>query len=290
MTQKHQNWGWFFVAPYVVGLMLFTMIPMLFSAYISFTDYNLFNAPEWVGIKNYANALKSSLTWESFRNIFVYAIVMQAVQIFFGCVLANLLNQKLRGSSFFRVLYFVPALTPVVASCFVWSSLYNPTYGVLNQVLGVFGFDGFKYCYSPNWLEAVTSIGVMQGWKGIGYTTVYLLAGLQGISDDIMEAADIDGATGITKFFRITVPLVSPTIFFLMVVGMINSMQVFDPFYLMQADTGANTSVIGMLIYDNAFQFGKAGYASAIGWITFVVVATMTYLQKKMEARWVFYG
>ncbi len=249
----------------------------------------MYNPPAWAGIKNYVNALSDSLTWESLRNIFVYALVMQFVQIFFGAVLANFLSKKLKGTSFFRVMYYIPALTPVVACCFVWSSMYNPEYGILNQLLGYIGIDPLSYCYSSNWLAAVVSIGVMQGWKGIGYTTVYLLAGMQGISDEVLEAADIDGAGGFKKFFRITLPLISPTVFFLIMTGMITSMQVFDPFYLMQENTGASTKVVGMLIYSNAFEYGKAGYAAAIGWITFAVVMIITYIQKSMEKRWVFY-
>lgn len=289
MLKKQRNWGWFFVSPYVLGLLLFTFIPMVFSAYISFTDYNLYNESVFVGLKNYASALTDVVTWESFRNIFVYAVVMNSVQIFFGAVLANLLIKNMKGTSFFRVMYFIPALTPVVASCFVWESLYNPMFGIFNQLLELIGIGPFNYCYSSNWFEAVASIGVMQGWKGIGYTTVYFLAGMQGISKDVLEAADIDGAGGVKKFFRITLPMISPTIFFLIMTGMITSLQVFEPFYLMQNDTGASTSVIGMLIYENAFMYGKAGYAAAISWISFAVIMMITYAQKSMEKRWVFY-
>lgn len=289
MTKKHENWGWFFAAPYALGLVLFTLVPTIFAGYISLTDYNLFNPPEWVGIENFVKVWSKSDVWLSFRNILTYAIIMQGIQIFFGCVLANLLNQGIKGTTAFRVMYFIPALTPLVAASFVWSNLYNPVYGFLNQLIGYVGLGPFKYCYSNNWFEAVASIAVMQGWKGVGYTTVYLLAGMQGISKDVTEAAEVDGATGVRKFFRIILPLLSPTIFFLLMTGMINSIQVFEPFYLMQVDTGANTDVIGTLIYNNAFVYGKAGYASAIAWTSFLFIAILTYLQKAMEKRWVFY-
>lgn len=289
MTKKHENWGWFFAAPYALGLVLFTLIPTLFAGYISLTEYNLFNPPQWIGLENFVEVWTKPNIWYSFRNILVYAIIMQGIQIFFGCVLANLLNQGIKGTTAFRVMYFIPALTPMVAAAFVWSNLYNPVYGFLNQLLGYVGIDPLKYCYSNNWFEAVASIAVMQGWKGTGYTTVYLLAGIQGISKDVTEAAEVDGATGIKRFFKITLPLLSPTIFFLIMTGMITSIQVFEPFYLMQADTGANTEVIGTLIYNNSFVYGKAGYASAIAWTSFLFVAVLTYIQKAMEKRWVFY-
>lgn len=288
--KRHENWGWFFVTPFVLALLCFNLIPMLFSLYISFTDYDLYNAPIWSGMKNFLNCWNDSKTWSAFRNIFTYSIIMQAIQIFFGCVLANLLNQKLKGTSFFRLLYFLPVLTPVVASTFVWENLYNPVYGLFNHILSLVGIEPLQYCYSRNWFESVASVGVMQGWKGIGYTTVYLLAALQGISDDVVEASNLDGAGGFTRFFKITLPLISPTIFFLIMTGLITSMQVFEPFFLMQQDTGANTEVIGQLIYSNAFEYNNAGYASAIGWTTFAIVSVMTYLQKQLEKRWVFYG
>lgn len=290
MTKKHQNWGWFFTAPYVVGLMLFTFIPTLYAGYISLTNYNMFNPPEWVGLKNFIKVWSTPDIWLAFRNILTYAIIMNGIQIFFGCILANLLNQGIKGTTMYRILYFIPALTPVVAVSFVWSNLYNPVYGLLNQLIGYIGIDPLKYCYSANWFEAVTSIAVMQGWKGLGYTTVYLLAGMQGISKDITEAAEVDGATGVKKFFKITMPMLSPTIFFLLMIGMINSIQVFEPFYLMQADTGANTEVIGTLIYNNAFVYGKAGYSAAIAWTSFLFVAVLTYIQKALEKRWVYYA
>lgn len=290
MTRKHQNWGWFFVMPYIIGFMAFTLIPLIYSGYLSFTDYNMFNPPKWVGLENFKKVLFSTEVWTGFRNILVYAIIMQALQIFVGCIFATLLNQKIKGLSIFRILFFLPALTPMVAVCFVWTAMYNPSYGILNHILSFLHIGPFNYTFSSNWFEAVASIAVMQAWKGVGYTTIYLLGGLQGISEDVMEAATVDGAGPIRKFFHVTLPLLTPTIFFLLMVGIIQSMQIFDPFYLMQANTGANTTVIGTLIYDNAFVYGKVGYASAIGWVTFVVIAALTFVQKKMEKRWVFYG
>ena len=290
MTQKHMRWGWFFVTPYVIGFLIFTLFPVLFSMYISFTDYNLFNPPTWVGMKNFINVIKSPDIWIGLRNIFTYAIIMQFLQIAVGCIFAALLNQKIKGLSMFRILFFLPALTPMAAVCFVWIAMYNPSYGVLNYLLSLINLGPFNYTFSSNWFEAVASIAVMQAWKGVGYTTLYLLAGLQGISEDVMEAATVDGAGPVRKFFKITIPLLSPTIFFLLMVGIIQSMQIFDPFFLMQQGTGADTTVIGTLIYNNAFVYSKVGLAAAIGWVSFVVIALLTLVQKKMEKRWVFYG
>lgn len=289
MTKNHKNWGWLFVSPYIIGFLVFSLYPIVFSGYISFTDYDIFNPPKLVGLKNYINALNMPDLWMGFRNVFTYVLILETLQISIGCVLAVLLNHAIKGISAFRVMYFMPVLTPIVAVSFVWTYMYNPMYGVLNYLLDFIGLGPFKFTFSGNWFEVVASIAVMSAWKGVGYTTIYLLAGLQNISTDVNEAARIDGAGAVRKFFNITLPLLSPMIFFLVMKGVIDAMQVFDAFYVMQQSTGANTTTIGTLIYNNAFEYSKFGLASAIGWISFVVIAILTLIQKRAEKRWVYY-
>lgn len=292
MSKKHQRWGWFFIAPYLIGFAIFTLSAVVFSGYLSFTQYNLLKPPTWVGLQNYINILTDSDLWTAFRNVFVYGFINEALQIVFGCILALAMNQKLKGIGVFRTLYFLPVLTPMVAVSFVWTYIYNPSCGVLNYLLSFLGIDSLKYTFSANWFEFVVSVGVMNAWKGVGYVMLYILGGLQNISTDVMEAADIDGAGKIRKFFSITLPLLTPTLFFLLVIGVINSLQVFDPFYVMSqnANTGASIKVVGTLIYENAFVYNKLGIGAAIAWVSFVVMAILTYLQKKMEKRYVHYA
>ena len=292
MTKKHQLWGWFFIAPYIIGFSIFTLSAVLFSGYLSFTEYNLFNPPKWVGFRNYINVLTDVSLWTSFRNVFVYGFINEFLQLFLGCILAVALNRKMKGTGIFRTLYFMPVLTPMVAISFVWSYIYNPSYGVLNYILSFLGIGPFKYTFSSNWFEFVVGVAVMNAWKGLGYIILYVLGGLQNISTEVMEAAEVDGAGPVRKFFSITVPLLSPTLFFLLVIGVINSLQVFDPFYIMAqtANTGANIKVIGTLIYENAFVYNKLGIGSSVAWISFIVMAVLTWIQKRMEKRYVHYA
>lgn len=289
MTKKHRNWGWVFVTPYIVGLLLFFLIPVIFSIYVSFTKYNLFNPPEFVGLRNYIELFSDKEIWYACRNTLVLAVVYMPLQMIIACVIAVLLNQKIRAMSVFRSIYFLPVLTPMVAVCVVWSFMYNPDFGILNYLFSFFNLGPFSYIYSTSWFEFIVSIGVMSIWKGVGQTAVYLLAGLTGIDTEILESAEIDGAGSVRRFFKITLPLLSPTIFFLLIIGMIGVFQTFDSIYTMQVSSGANTEVLGTLIYKYAFDKSKLGLASAVGWVTFLLVGVFTFIQKKYEKRWVHY-
>lgn len=286
------KWGIVFLAPYIIGLLVFSIIPVIFLIYFSFTDYNLFNPPEFVGLKNYINVLTSVDTWRAFRNVGLYAIIYIPLNVFLACVLAVALNQKVKGMNFFRVIYFIPSLLPWVAVSLVFISLFNPLYGSVNYLLSFLGIGPFEFTFSQSWVEVVASIAVIAVWKGVGYASLYALAGLQNISDDVLEAAEIDGAGTITKFFRIIIPLMTPTIFMLIIFGLSNSLSVFDSFLVMLGTGGVTSSeftVINMLIYNNAFQYSKIGTASAICWVAFAAVLLITLIQKKTEKRWVHY-
>lgn len=292
MTKKHARWGWFFIAPYIVGFVFLTLIPMVASGYLSFTDYDFYNPPEWIGLKNYIKVVTNPDVWAALRNSFVYAVSTQLIQIVFGLILALALNRKIKGVGFFRTLYFLPVLTPMVAVVFVWTYMYNPSYGIFNQILSWFGLGQLKYTFSGNWFEFVMSVAVMDAWKSVGYTTLYLLAGLQNVNTDLLEAAEIDGAGPVRKFFNITLPMLTPTLYFLMVMGLISGMQAFDAFYTMSKSsaTGVKMEVIGTYIYNNAFVFSRVGRSCAIAWVTFVFIALLTWLQKYIERRYVYYA
>lgn len=292
MLKKDMKWGAVFLAPYIIGLLIFSIIPVIFLVYFSFTEYNLFNPPEFVGLKNYINVLTDVDTWRAFRNVGLYALVYIPLNVFFACVLAVALNQKIKGMNIFRVIYFIPSLLPWVAVSLVFITLFNPLYGSVNYLFSFLGIGPFEFTFSQSWVEVVASIAVIAVWKGVGYASLYALAGLQNISDDVLEAAEIDGAGTITKFFRIIIPLMTPTIFMLIIFGLSNSLSVFDSFLVMLGTGGVTSSeftVINMLIYNNAFQYNKIGTASALCWVAFAAVLIVTVIQKKTEKRWVHY-
>ncbi len=289
MTKKHMRWGWLFVSPYIVSLLCFTLIPLLVAIFIAFTRYDLVNPPRWVGLQNFVTTVMEPKTWRAFRNIWIYALMYQALDVSISMFLAVLLNQKVKGLSLFRVIYYLPVLTPGVAVSLVWKRLYNPTGGALNKILGFVGLGPFLFTFSKNWFEVIVSIMFMSLWNGIGATTIYFLAGLQSISNDVIEAANIDGASAIRKFFKITIPLLSPTIFFMLITGVASSLQVFENFLLMIEETGADVEVVNFRLYKLMWASSQVGMASSLGWVSFLFIAIVTILQKKFEKKWVHY-
>lgn len=290
MTRKHQRWGWVFVSPHIVSLLLFTLIPLVISVFFSFTRYDMLNPPKWVGLQNYVRNITDPKIWASFRNIWVYGLVFEGFNISIACVLAALLNQKVRALSAFRIIYYIPGLTPVAASALVFSRLYNPKKGILNVLLGYIGLGPFNWNYSLNWFEVIVSVIIMQLWRGVGGAAIYLIAGMQSISNDVIEAADIDGAGPFRKFFKITIPLLTPTIFFLMITGISGALQSFEQFWLLAKETGADVHVVNSKIYMLMWQgTSQVGLAASLGWVSFIFIALVTWGQKKFEKKWVHY-
>ena len=292
MLKKDLKWGAVFLAPFTLGLIVFSIIPILCLIWFSFTEYNLFNPPKFVGLQNYAKVLTSIDTWRALRNVGLYALVYIPLNVFFACVLAVALNQKIKGMKLLKIIYFIPSLLPWVAVSLIFLSLFNPSYGLINQFLKLLGAAPLQFTYSRSWIEVVSSIAVVAVWKGVGYASLYALAGLQNINEDVLEAASIDGAGTLTKFFRIIMPLMTPTIFMLIIFGLSNSLSVFDSFLVMLGTGGVTSSeftVVNMLIYNNAFQFNKIGIASAVCWVAFAFVIGITFIQTKTEKRWVYY-
>ena len=290
MTKKHMRWGWFFVSPYIFSLVVFTGIGLVVAIYYAFTRYDLIQPPEWVGLQNFSRLIVRKDTWKAFRNVWVYTLLSLCVGTPTSLVFAVLLNQKIKGLSAFRVIYYIPGLTPTTATTLVWARLFNPKGGVFNRILGFVGLGPFDFNFSTNWFEFIVSIIIMGLWAGLGSGTIYYIAGLQSISKDLIEAADIDGASRVRKFFKITLPLLSPTIFFCMIIGVSSSLQVFEQFYLLQQDTGVEIHVVNSLIY--SLMWGSrsvVGEASALGWLSFIFIALVTWLQKKYEKKWVYY-
>ena len=277
-----------FLLPSLAGLFLFQLVPMLSSAVISFTNWDLLTPAKFVGMNNYMEALQDEKTLTSLWNIIQYIIGYIPAVLVFGLLFAVLLNRNIRGIKLYRMFIFVPVITSWVAVSIVWRWLLNGQNGLINYLLSLIGIQG------PVWLQdfvwAMPSIIAVSVWKDIGYVTVILLAGLQDISEDYFEAATIDGAGGFQQFFRITLPLLTPSIFFVLVISLINGFQLFDQVLVMTGGGPAGqTSTLVQQIYGNAFQSYKMGFASAQSWILFVIIFVVTILQQKLQKRWVTY-
>lgn len=288
LLKKDRKWGWLFVAPFILGLLIFYAVPVALSLYYSFTDYNMVSTPNFVGLKNYVKVLTNPDILIAYRNTFVFVLAYLPAEIFISAVLAVALNQKLKSIAFFRAIYFTPVIAPMVAVGAIWTMLYNPFGGIFNQIFGLLGLGPFEYVFSGKWYVVIISIAVLCIWKGIGSQAIYILAALQGISNDIYEAAEIDGVGTVRKFFSITLPLVSPTIFYLVMMGVIGTINSFEIFQVMVQE-GADLPVIATYIYETGLKNANIGLASSIGWVTFVLVAILTFVQKEAEKRWVHY-
>jgi ABC-type sugar transport systems, permease components len=289
---KKQNWwGVLLVSPFILGCGIFFVFPVIFSAYISFTKWDMFNAPKWVGIQNWLNNFKEPVFWTSFRNVIYFAVIFVPIQTFFALVTAYLLNQQLKGKTFYRVLYFLPVVTPWVAGAVVWKLLYNYDLGILNYVLKFLHIEPSYWFDSEKWWIAIGSIALMNVWKGMGQSMVMILAGMQNVSGEVLEAAYIDGATKRKIFQKIIIPFVSPMLFLVTILSCISAFTTFDVFVTMYNvfDIADSKNVVNLLIYRSAFLYNKMGYASATAWALFAVILAVTVLQKKFEKRWVHY-
>jgi len=287
---KRQNLaGWLFVGPVIFGVLFFQLLPVAASLVVSLTNWSGLNAPKFLGLQNYKELFTADDTfWPSLKNTVVFTLAVVVLTIGIGLGLAVLCNQKVRGIGIFRTLYYSPAVTNVVAIGFVWFWLYDPDNGLFNSTLKTIGIDG------PAWLSdtktALIAVIIVAIWQGVGYPMVILLAGLQSIDQSLLEAATVDGASAWRRFWSVTCPLLTPSLFFLTITQFITSFQVFGIIYVMTSGGPNNaTSVFIFHIYEAAFGHGRLGYASAMGWVLFVIVGVVTAVQWKLEKRWVHY-
>lgn len=289
---KRNITGYLFIAPNLIGFIILTLLPVLFSLGVSFTEWNLFTGAEgikFVGLENYTGAFKDVWFIDSLKNNLLYTIVTIPVGLILSLFIAIILNDKVYGRNAIRAMFFMPYISNIVAISAVWLMLYNPSYGPINQFLMSIGIDN-----PPQWLAstkwALPAIMIMSIWSGLGYNAVIYLAGLQGIPRDLYEAADIDGANGWHKLRHITIPMLSPTIFFLLITGIINSFQVFGQINIMtQGGPVRATTVIAYYIYLSGFRYFKMGYASAMAWLLFIGIFIVTLIQWQGQKKWVNY-
>ncbi|MFW6119967.1 MAG: carbohydrate ABC transporter permease [Petrotogales bacterium] len=280
--------GYLFAAPWLIGLPLFILGPIIATFYLSFTSYDMINPPRWIGLINYRILFTLDPGfWKALGNTFYYMFGSVFLKVFLGLIFAVLLSRAMRGMRIFRTIYFLPVVLPAVPVMFLWMMMFNPRSGLINQFLGLFGIDGPLWLNSPVWSKP--SLILMSLW-GIGGIIVIFLAGLQDIPEYLYEAAELDGASRLQKFWKITVPLLTPVIFFNVVTGLIAASQVFTEAYIM---TGGgpleSTTFVNLKIYLLAFKDIKMGYASAMAWIMFMILIPMTLLLFKISKRWMDY-
>lgn len=282
--------GWLFVGPVIFGIIAFQLVPIAISLYASLTDWTGLTPPRFDGFANYTELFTDDpLFWRTLKNSAVFTVGAVSLSITIGMCLALLCNQKVRGIAVYRAAFFAPVVTNAIAIGFVWFWLYQPDDGLINSYLAELHIDGPAWLSSSKW--AMIAVIIVAVWQGVGYPMLILLAGLQAIPATLIEAATVDGANSWSRFWRVTLPLLTPSLFFLLIMQFITSFQVFGIIYAMTQGGPANaTNVFIYQIYQSAFAYGRLGYAAAMGWILFLIVGLVTYLQWKLEKRWVFYG
>lgn len=276
-----------FMSPVIIGLLVFMIGPMIASFYFSFTKYDILGAPKWIGLANYNGLFHDHLFWQSLKVSCIYAVTSVPLNLIFGLFLAILLNRKIKGIFVFRTIYYLPAVISGVAVSLLWMRIFNPNFGLLNWFIGLFGIQGPQWLYSEHW--ALPAIILMSLW-GVGGGMLINLAGLQSIPNDLYEASEIDGANKVKQFFHITIPMLSPIIFFNLVMGLISALQIFTEGYVMTGGGPNNSTLFSVLyLYRNAFKYLDMGYASALAWVLFIIIMILTLLVFKSSPMWVYY-
>lgn len=292
LARQEALYAYLFLLPWILGFVGFVAGPMVASLFLSLTRYNIVKDPVFVGLENYYQALfRDPLFWSSLGRTFLYAAVVVPTGVTGALLTALLLNQGLRGTTLYRTLFFLPHLTPVVAAVFIWSWLLNPSFGLVNEVLWqLFRIKGPVWLGSKEW--AIPSLILIALWGIIGGNLMMIfLAGLQGVPKELYEVAEIDGANAWQRFWNVTLPMISPTLFFNTVLAIIGALQTFTlAFVATQGGPAYATWFYALHIYTNAFNYFELGYAAALAWLFFVVLVTFTYLQFRFATRWVYYA
>lgn len=279
-------WGYLFIAPAILGLLMFFIGPMLFSLVISFTEWDTVRDPVFVGLANFKRVFTEELPLKSLGVTFYYTLLAVPLMTIFAIAGAMLLNTNIKGQSIFRTLIYIPSIVPMIASTVLWKFIYAPDYGFINSILKMLGLPTKNFLYDSKLV--IPSLAVMAVW-GVGNTVIIYLAGLQGISQGLYEAVEIDGGNAFHKFRYITLPMLSPVIFFNVIMGIISSMQTFAQPYVMTKGGPNNASMfITLLIYKEAFNNQSMGYAAALSWILTLVIGVMSFIGFRSSSLWVF--
>ena len=281
--------GYIYGGPVIIAFLIFNLYPMVLGLYLSFTKWDILSPPTFIGLGNWADLLKDDLLWRAIAQTLYYAVASVTGATALSIALAVALNQRLKTIGFYRTFFFLPAVTSLVAIAMVWRWIYNTEFGVLNAFLGSLGINPVNWLGDP--VLAMPAVILMSIWRSAGFNTVLFLAGLQGVPQEYYEAAEIDGASRWDRFRHITLPLISPTTFFVVVNGLIGSWQVFDQVYILtRGGPLLSTVTVVYLIYSNGFEWYKTGYASAMAYGLFLIIIALTAIQFRLQKRWVLYN
>jgi len=283
-------WGYIFIFPTALGLILLNIWPAIQTAILSFQKTVGFGDTEWVGLRNYQKMFADGEVFQSLLNTLIYAVVSIPSIVVLSLLVAVLMNRKVKGLSIYRTIYFLPVVAAPSAVAMIWRWMFNNDYGLINNMLAKIGIDGPAWLTDPS--IAIYSIIIVGVWSAIGYNMVLLLAGLQEIPKDYYEAAEIDGASPIQQFFNITLPLVTPTLFFVVVTTVINAFQVFDVIFMMITPNSTamfKSQSLAYLFYKHSFILNDKGYGSAIVMFLLVIILIITAIQMKLQKKWVNY-
>ena len=278
------------IPPVTLGLLVFYIWPFIQNFWFSFNDVNKFNVTHFIGFDNYKQLIGDKEVWSTFLNTLKYVVFTVPIGLFLSICIAALLNAKIRGTSIYRTLYFLPSVTMAAAVAMVWKWVFNEKMGILNSVIA--GLGGERVGWLTNPKTALFIVMLVGLWMSVGYNMIILLAGMQGIPKTYYEAASIDGAGGLAQFFKITIPLLTPSIFFVMITSIISGFQVFDVVYMMVLKSNPayeSTQTVVMLFYRQAFDYGYKGYAAAISILIFIAIMIVTIFQLIVQKKWVNY-
>jgi multiple sugar transport system permease protein len=278
-----------FLLPTIIGFFVFVAGPVIAALLLGFTKWDLLTPPKWIGLGNYTQMAHMPLFWKTLGNTFYYTLLYIVPGVALPFIVAVFMNQKTKLISIYRSVFFLPVVTSTVAVSLVWAWLYNPEFGLLNFFLSKIGIKGPLWLADPK--TAMLSIVIMSVWKGLGYTMVIYLAGLQGMPQELYEAASIDGAGRWRRHLSVTLPLMTPTIFFVAVTTIMGSLQVFEQTYILtQGGPAYSTTTLSWYIYVQAFQWLHMGFGCALAYVLFFIIMILTLIQFRLQRLWVFYG
>ena len=282
--------AYLYLLPWILGLVIFWVGPIIASFYFSFTEYDVLTPPKWIWLENYRKAFTDDqLFWPSLGRTLKYSAIVVPLGILGSLSLAALLNRGMQGTNVYRTMFFIPSLAPAVATAMLWKWLFHPSLGPINTALGWFGIEGPGWMTRKEW--AMPAIIIMNLWGGIGGNTMLIfLAALQGVPQSLLEAAEIDGAGGWSRFRHVTLPMISPTILFNLVLGVIGALKVFTSAYVAtEGGPSYATWFYALHIYRHSFQYYRMGYGAALAWVFVVVLLFFTFVQMSLSNRWVYY-
>ena len=281
--------GLAFTSPWILGFLIFTLYPVAASIYYSFCDYDVISKPVWIGLMNYKDMVTDNVFWKSLGNTFYYASLSLPLCLVVALLIAVLLNNSVAGRPAFRTFFFLPSLVPQVAIAMIWLWIFNGKFGLLNYALKWLGVEGPNWLADEHWTKP--SLVLTSLW-GVGGSVVIYLAALQDVSRELYESADIDGASAWTKLWHITVPMISPVIYFNLIMGIIGALQVFSGPYIMFGGGGPNRSALfyAVYLYENAFNYFQMGYACAMAWVLFLIILFLTWLATSSTRKHVYYA